>query len=154
MASLWHAPVPWIHIHGSPAAGSLSNAYLDHHLGEFHANFAPSQVAELGWHMHLVLPWSIHHQGDCDQDHNGQSCNDVLAGVKYGTARATPNGNAQSHDSFRAGGDRWIAITHDAPPADLLIPQSCRSEVRPPLGFFASFLGSVSICDLIDRHLC
>lgn len=49
--SLWHAPVPWMHIH------SDDDVDLASHLRHFHSE--PSTVPHeesLGWHWHLALP--------------------------------------------------------------------------------------------------
>lgn len=49
--SLWHAPVPWMHIH------SNDDAHLASHLRHFHSELSTvSHEESLGWHWHLVLP--------------------------------------------------------------------------------------------------
>ncbi len=49
--SLWHAPIPWVHIHSTDAA-ELAN-----HIRQFHPELLETALAEPpGWHWHTVLP--------------------------------------------------------------------------------------------------
>lgn len=53
--SLWHAPVPWIHIHRDEAADALARSRLTNHLLRHHT-VGEEIETESGWHWHLVLP--------------------------------------------------------------------------------------------------
>ena len=60
--SLWQAPVPWLHCHGSDMA-SVASATSTHersyHLIRFHQSDDLETDASFGWHYHWVLPfWS------------------------------------------------------------------------------------------------
>lgn len=51
VVSLWHAPIPWIHVH------SARGVELAHHLEHFHPDLAGHHAEEsVGWHWHAVLP--------------------------------------------------------------------------------------------------
>ena len=62
IVSLWQAPIPWVHCHGTDLRGIQSvvtAAELSHHLVAFHANSELGLVRvdnELGWHFHWILP--------------------------------------------------------------------------------------------------
>lgn len=57
--SLWHAPVPWIHIHRAEASDALAKSRLTNHLLRRHA-VGDEIERETGWHWHLVLPrWCV-----------------------------------------------------------------------------------------------
>lgn len=72
--SLWQAPIPWVHCHGTDisiiqsvdAASELSN-----HLAAFHGNatheFVPLDF-DLGWHFHWILPCWGHALDQTPQD--------------------------------------------------------------------------------------
>jgi hypothetical protein len=57
MASLWRAPVPWIHSHQKLEAQGLSEASLAWHLRHLHPQALKHAIA--GWHIHLTCPWDI-----------------------------------------------------------------------------------------------
>lgn len=49
--SLWHAPIPWVHIHSTDAAE------LGNHIRQFHPELLQTMHEEpSGWHCHMVLP--------------------------------------------------------------------------------------------------
>jgi hypothetical protein len=56
-ASLWHAPIPWIHSHETLEAQGLSAAALAWHLQHLHPH--GSEHAIFGWHIHLSCPWDV-----------------------------------------------------------------------------------------------
>jgi hypothetical protein len=57
VASLWHAPIPWIHTHDAESGHHHGGprASLAWHLQHFH----PDGEEPEGWHIHLTLPWDV-----------------------------------------------------------------------------------------------
>ncbi len=53
--SLWHAPLPMIHAHGSDIEGPFSPSAAVEHLNQHHLDVAVNSHVEFGWHVHLVL---------------------------------------------------------------------------------------------------
>lgn len=56
-ASLWRAPVPWIHSHETLEAQGLSETALTWHLHHLHPE--GSEHGIFGWHIHLSFPWDV-----------------------------------------------------------------------------------------------
>jgi hypothetical protein len=56
-ASLWRAPVPWIHSHETLEAQGLSEATLAWHVHHLHS--AENEHSIFGWHIHLTDPWDV-----------------------------------------------------------------------------------------------
>jgi hypothetical protein len=56
-ASLWRAPVPWIHSHETLEAQGLPEAALSRHVHQLHPQ--ESEHSILGWHVHLSYPWEV-----------------------------------------------------------------------------------------------
>jgi hypothetical protein len=56
MASLWHAPVPMIHSHGSDIDESPGASAAVEHLSEHHVGIPVNSHADFGWHVHFVMP--------------------------------------------------------------------------------------------------
>lgn len=59
IVSLWQAPVPWLHRHGTTASKITSAAAaceLSNHLAAFHADCAWKLDEDFGWHCHWILP--------------------------------------------------------------------------------------------------
>jgi hypothetical protein len=54
IASLWRAPVPWIHTHHA-SGHHVATASLSWHLRHFHAHGDEPG----GWHVHWTLPWDV-----------------------------------------------------------------------------------------------
>ncbi len=49
--SLWHAPIPWVHVHAA------HSAELTKHIEHFHPDLITHLENEsVGWHWHAVLP--------------------------------------------------------------------------------------------------
>jgi len=68
LASLWHAPVPLIHSHGSDI-GELSGApAVVEHLTEYHSSVAVNSHVDFGWHVHFVLLADPVADEPCDVD--------------------------------------------------------------------------------------
>ena len=151
--SLWHAPLPWFHVHAVEAAVVAQTPWLAEHVEEFHAELLEQTTASLGWHVHLVLPWNATHKGDCDgrsdgRHGSGQSGDEgshFVAALKYSVPCTSPSAVA--------------AI----PPVEAGLPLAATDLVRdaeqfrppaPGASFLATFLGSVALCDLLDRYVC
>jgi|GEM_PF-3505415 hypothetical protein len=62
IVSLWQAPIPWWHCHGTNLAQltSIASALeLSAHLSAFHPAIDSNSDQDLGWHFHWILPcWS------------------------------------------------------------------------------------------------
>ena len=71
IVSLWHAPVPMIHSHGSDIDESPIAAAAVEHLTEYHASVPVNSHVDFGWHVHLVLLTDPVANEPCDED--GQS---------------------------------------------------------------------------------
>jgi hypothetical protein len=56
IASLWRAPVPWIHTHQSFAAQTISATSRTRHLHLYHSHDGDE---DFGWHVHLTFPWDV-----------------------------------------------------------------------------------------------
>jgi hypothetical protein len=56
-ASLWRAPVPWIHSHETLEAQGLPEAMLAWHVHHLHS--PQSEHSIFGWHIHLSYPWDV-----------------------------------------------------------------------------------------------
>ena len=50
-ASLWRAPLPWVHVHGEPRAVPMQQR-LDRHLAAWHWE---SQPDDREWHLHFAM---------------------------------------------------------------------------------------------------
>jgi hypothetical protein len=62
-ASLWHAPIPWLHAHEAHAGTDTGDLALKQHLHRFHRSVEGSPP---GWHFHFALPQDLF--GDeCDE---------------------------------------------------------------------------------------
>jgi hypothetical protein len=57
VASLWRAPVPWIHSHQTLEAQGLPEAALAWHVHNLHSH--ESEHSIFGWHIHLSYPWDV-----------------------------------------------------------------------------------------------
>ncbi len=68
MASLWHAPVPLIHSHGSDIDESPSPSAAVEHLTECHSGVPVNSHVDFGWHVHFVLLIDPVADEPCDED--------------------------------------------------------------------------------------
>ena len=55
IVSLWQAPVPLIHSHGSDIDEALSPSAAVAHLNEQHSGVRVNSHVDFGWHVHFVL---------------------------------------------------------------------------------------------------
>src|SRR5436190_15874990 len=78
--SLWHAPIPWIHVHEfeGPQVERLDS--LSRHIAAFHAHELNKGRPSVDWHAHLVLPWCMNHQHDCPADSERDPAPDDILG--------------------------------------------------------------------------
>lgn len=79
--SLWHAPIPWLHHHGTNVAETSSPllaAEFRDHLYSFHRTAELNSGEEFGWHCHWLLPSWIDFQDDVSGD-GGRPLEDVSA---------------------------------------------------------------------------
>ncbi len=62
--SLWHAPIPWVHIH------STDDAELANHIHHFHPELREAaHDGPEGWHWHTVLPpWGRNPSSTSEED--------------------------------------------------------------------------------------
>ncbi|MFO1023341.1 MAG: hypothetical protein U0903_22015 [Planctomycetales bacterium] len=51
--ALWHAPFPVLHAHTFEVDRVARDAWLSHHVEDFHT--APHEEDHSGWHVHLML---------------------------------------------------------------------------------------------------
>ena len=68
IASLWHAPVPMIHAHGSDLDESPNSPAAVEHLAEYHSNVPANSHVDFGWHIHFVLLVDPVADEPCDED--------------------------------------------------------------------------------------
>jgi hypothetical protein len=90
--SLWHAPIPWVHVHDleGPQVEHLES--LGRHVAEFHSRDIASGRSRLAWHAHLVLPWSLNHHLPCPDGDRRDPGRDDFVGIK-----STPAGMNPAH---------------------------------------------------------
>ena len=55
IVSLWHAPLPMIHAHGSDIEDAFSPSAAVEHLNKHHLDIPVDSHVDFGWHVHLVL---------------------------------------------------------------------------------------------------
>lgn len=71
IVSLWQAPVPWLHRHGtdvSKATSAVSAMALKTHLAVFHPSTNANFDTDFGWHCHWVYPSWTHVLGQTRDD--------------------------------------------------------------------------------------
>jgi hypothetical protein len=77
IVSLWQAPIPLFHCHGSSLgeiASPQSACELRHHLQAFHATSELNSDEEFGWHCHWIVPsWIDVPEDSSDTGKSGDS---------------------------------------------------------------------------------
>ena len=71
IVSLWQAPIPWLHCHGTNLGQltSIASALeLSSHLDTFHHYVKADLDDDLGWHFHWILPCWSHALDDTPDD--------------------------------------------------------------------------------------
>lgn len=152
--SLWHAPIPWVHVHEIEGPQVERLASLSQHVADFHARELSWGKTSLDWHSHLVLPWCLNHQHDCPADNErNPGSDDILGGatVVAGNLAAGHSIGQPTTRAFLAGTlptDAAVLVDHDAGTrAALLGHLACRH-------FFETYGCSVAVRDLISVRLC
>jgi hypothetical protein len=95
-ASLWRAPVPWIHSHETLEAQGLSEASLAWHLHHLHPH--GSEHAIFGWHIHLTCPWDISNEPSPSQEPDSPKPRAVYD-MPYLVSQAPPAVDVDRHAS-------------------------------------------------------
>ena len=73
IVSLWHAPLPMLHVHGADVEDPATvEAFVDH-LVDYHPDVAVNSHIDFGWHWHLVPP-PVSHPGDDSSDKDCPHC--------------------------------------------------------------------------------
>jgi len=152
--SLWHAPIPWVHVHElkGPQVEKLTS--LSQHVADFHARDLNWGRGSSDWHAHLVLPWCLNHQHRCpaDDDRNS-SADDIFSGVTVvsGSAAAGSAFGQPTNRAFLASvipADAAAIVNRDAGTSAALLGQAfCRH-------FFETYGCSVAIRDLVSVRVC
>jgi hypothetical protein len=152
--SLWHAPIPWIHVHELEGPQVERLGALSQHIAEFHARELMREGARLDWHSHLVLPWCMTHEHDCPADDEQNPASDDI----FGGAKVVTSGLAACQTIGQPTTRAFLAVDvpADAAPfvhlgagtsAALFGPAQCRH-------FFETYGCSVAVRDLVSVRLC
>ncbi|MBS0202880.1 MAG: hypothetical protein JSS49_08285 [Planctomycetes bacterium] len=67
IVSLWHAPLPMLHAHGTDIDDLATVETFVDHLVDYHPDVAINSHVDFGWHWHLVLP-PVSHPGEDSSD--------------------------------------------------------------------------------------
>jgi len=65
--SLWHAPLPMLHAHGTDLIDQATATNFVDHLAAYHPEMTLNSHVDFGWHWHLVPPVK-HCQGEGSDD--------------------------------------------------------------------------------------
>ncbi|HEY2249972.1 MAG TPA: hypothetical protein VGH74_02885 [Planctomycetaceae bacterium] len=157
--SLWHAPIPWVHVHEfeGPRVDRLES--LSRHIAEFHAGDLLWGTTAAEWHSHLVLPWCLNHRCPHDQhncpadDERDPGSDDILAGGRL-TAGDLTAGQSFGPPTSRA----WLAGEFMAAEAPLVQRGTGANNALCGLSrfrqFFETYGSSVAVRDLLSVRLC
>jgi hypothetical protein len=152
--SLWHAPIPWIHVHEFEGAQVERLESLSRHIAAFHAHELNRGSPSGDWHAHLVLPWCMNHHHDCPaDDERDPAPDDILGGAKV-TVGGLPVSQSYGQPTTRA------FLTWAIPADGAAVAQYGPATSGAPSGpapfrhFFETYGGSVAICDLVSVRLC
>jgi hypothetical protein len=152
--SLWHAPIPWLHAHEVSGKRVAANELLERHVEEFHHGLEQAGVAWLSWHVHFVLPWDIQHNERGAPEPLDQRCQEFVAGMKYGVSCELGKSAPRPPADWAPAAFAQV-LARDLPPRGAPFSERRTAAAEAELGsFFASFADSVSIGNLIDRHVC
>lgn len=150
--SLWHAPIPWIHIHELAGPQVDRSDSLSEHVAQFHARDLQWGNTAIDWHSHLVLPWCLNHHHNCpDDDERDSGSDEIFAGCQVaagGTAGTQwigqPTGRAFLAGQIAAGAGTFA---QHAAGAVLFDQARCRH-------FFETYGSSAAVRDLLSVRLC
>lgn len=152
--SLWHAPIPWVHVHEfeGPQVERLES--LSQHIAEFHARDLHWGCPSANWHSHLVLPWCLSHQHNCPKDNERHpGSDDILGGAKViaGGLAAGPALGQPTTRAFLAGemlADEAALVQGGAGTSGGHIGPSRFRH------FFETYGCSIAVRDLVNVRLC
>ncbi len=96
-ASLWRAPVPWIHSHEMLEAQGLPAAALAWHLHHLHSE--EGEHAIFGWHLHLSYPWDVSNEPAPPPDPKSPKPGAVYD-MPFVVSAASPTVDVDRHASF------------------------------------------------------
>jgi len=152
--SLWHAPIPWVHVHEFEGPQVERLVTLSQHIAEFHARDLVCGTASAEWHSHLVLPWCLNHQHNCPaDDERDPGSDDILTGTKV-TAGNLTAGHALGQPNSRA----FLAGEFSAHEAVLGQQGTGANGKICGLSRFRQFIetygSSVAVRDLLSVRLC
>lgn len=69
LASLWRAPVPWVHSHEEMPVAMASVGFWVEHFDHFHP---VGSRPPCGWHLHYVWPWQLADESGGSDGNSGQ----------------------------------------------------------------------------------
>jgi hypothetical protein len=151
--SLWHAPIPWVHVHDLEGPQVDHRQSLAQHVAEFHSRDLAWGHSQLDWHAHLVLPWSLNHHLPCpDGDRREPGSDDFVAvktngtGMSLAKAVGPPTVRAFLADDVAAHAEHSISVQSGA------IAQILTAS--PGRHFFETYGRSSAVRDLAGVRLC
>ena len=152
--SLWHAPIPWVHVHEIAGPQVERLASLSQHVAVFHARDLSWENTTLNWHAHLVLPWCLNHQHNCPADDDRDPGSDDILGCARVIAGAIAESQAFGQPTtraFLAGG----IFADEAALIERAIGTSS-GQIGPSRirHFFETYGCSVAVRDLMSVRLC
>jgi hypothetical protein len=103
-ASLWRAPVPWIHSHETLEAQGLPEAALAWHLHQLHPHESEHDI--FGWHVHLTYPWDCSNEPAAPLDPNSPKPRAVYD-MPYVVSPASPAVDVDRHASSWVSAAPW-----------------------------------------------
>jgi hypothetical protein len=154
VVSLWHAPIPWLHIHEMEGPSVDRLALLAQHIAEFHGRDSGQPVASLDWHMHVILPWDLIHHAPCqDQERHQNSADDDYAGLSasgFALVSATTVGQPLAR-GFQDG--QWqLPLAPESHSRGMASAALCPGQLCRQ--FFATYGTAVSVRDLTGLLTC
>ena len=139
--SLWHAPMPMLHAHGTDLADLASAGKFVDHLTEYHPDSALNSHIDFGWHWHLVPP--VKH---CQGDGSDEQC-------PYGPheSQDTLPQTQHSSETLTCVGSWTACVWLSCHPT----PARLTCAVAPtPTAFLDTYLGSVPLGTLLRVARC
>jgi hypothetical protein len=141
IVSVWNAPLPMLHAHGTDLDDSPSATEFADHLAEYHPDAPINSHFDFGWHWHLV-PLKVNHPGDENSDGQCPFCpldsHDTLLQTQSSTA-------VNSFGVWSA--TSWLSIVQpSAAPVDQVHQLTTR--------YLDTYLGSVPLGTLLRVARC
>ena len=157
LLSLWQAPMPWLHAHGTNEHEDANENTLTRHITEFHDNESADSVAELGWHVHLVLPWCPAHRDPCSPERSQQHDSETghfQFGLNVGMM---PSASTTAiFDALASNGSLLQILAIDVPLATTgtHCPRVFCFGQQECAHFLGTYGDSIAICDLLSSRVC